>query len=161
MREINRISNSSEMAPWDVPGNYSRPIARRIVEEARVPRNYFGTSKKAASVLFGTRFDTLSSGTRDEYYKWLRQHSKAWWSRGEPSYSRGRLLERLYGPYGAMLRGIRILVRVAPAPLRLRIRRFIRWSEGLERNLSLFRYTFPWAVEKTKVCYGAYHKRNK
>lgn len=50
--EIFRISNSTAMQPWDVRSSYSRPIPRRIGEEAGVPRESFGQSKKAASVLF-------------------------------------------------------------------------------------------------------------
>ena len=44
---LNRISNASEMSPWSVPGDYDRPIPRRIAEEAGVPRADFGTRKKA------------------------------------------------------------------------------------------------------------------
>jgi hypothetical protein len=41
-----RISNSAEMAPWWVGGNYDRPIARRILEEAGIPREWFGHQKR-------------------------------------------------------------------------------------------------------------------
>lgn len=44
---IQQISNSAEMAPWALNNDYDRPIARRIVEEAGVPRHLFGQSKKA------------------------------------------------------------------------------------------------------------------
>lgn len=45
------ISRSEEMRPWSLGGNYDRPIARRLVEEAGVPREMFGT-KKAATANF-------------------------------------------------------------------------------------------------------------
>jgi hypothetical protein len=40
-----RISNSVEMRPWCVGGTYDRPIPRRIVEEAGIPRAWFGQEK--------------------------------------------------------------------------------------------------------------------
>lgn len=41
------ISNAPEMRPWSVGGDYDRPIARRLAEEAGVPRELFGQAKKA------------------------------------------------------------------------------------------------------------------
>src|SRR2546426_6038614 len=43
--ETQRISRSREMAPWDVDAGYSRPICRRILETAGVPREAFGDRK--------------------------------------------------------------------------------------------------------------------
>ena len=40
-----RISNSAEMQPWCVGGPYDRPIPRRILEEAGIPRAWFGQQK--------------------------------------------------------------------------------------------------------------------
>jgi len=36
-----------EMAPWRLGSDYDRPIPRRILEEAGIPRQLFGTRKKA------------------------------------------------------------------------------------------------------------------
>lgn len=47
--EINQITFSDEMRPWTVHGNYDRPIPRRIVEEAGVPRGSFAIRKKDSS----------------------------------------------------------------------------------------------------------------
>jgi len=47
-----RITESGEMRPYRVGGPYDRPVPRRIAEEAGVPRDSFGTAKKAASVVF-------------------------------------------------------------------------------------------------------------
>ena len=49
--QIIKISNSPEMKPWDTGGDYSRPIARRILEEAGAPRGSFAREKMATSVL--------------------------------------------------------------------------------------------------------------
>jgi hypothetical protein len=142
------------MAPWDVPG-YSKPIPRRIAEEAGIPRNVFGMSKQAASVLFDARIDSLSSATRDEYYKWLRRNTA-----GQSLYVGGRLVERFPWPYKTMLRGVRKAGRMAPESLKEKGQKLIRWSESHERKFNLFRYAFPWAIEKAKERYKAYHKRN-
>lgn len=45
--EVYEISNSSAMSPWSVEGGYDRPVPRRIVEEAGVPREIFGMTKTA------------------------------------------------------------------------------------------------------------------
>ena len=52
-RSIRRISNSEEMAPWSVEGEYDRPIPRRIVESAGVERHAFGQVKRAVAVWYG------------------------------------------------------------------------------------------------------------
>jgi hypothetical protein len=46
---LRRISNSAELAPWALNNDYDRPICRRIVEEAGVPRATFGIRKSATS----------------------------------------------------------------------------------------------------------------
>jgi hypothetical protein len=48
---VHAISNSPEMRAYVVGGDYDRPIPRRIAEEAGVPRQLFGQSKKAVSTL--------------------------------------------------------------------------------------------------------------
>jgi hypothetical protein len=46
---IRAITHSTEMRPWSLKREqYDRPIPRRIVEEAGVPRELFGQRKKAA-----------------------------------------------------------------------------------------------------------------
>ena len=50
--ELRRISRSPAMKPWVMSPNYDRPIPRRIVEEAGVPREWFGQNKKAVGARF-------------------------------------------------------------------------------------------------------------
>jgi hypothetical protein len=45
-RALGRISRSAEMQPWSIGGQYDRPIARRILEEAGVPRSAFAERKR-------------------------------------------------------------------------------------------------------------------
>lgn len=49
---IRAITNSSEMEPYVTGERYDRPIPRRVVEEAGVPREAFGQTKERGSVLF-------------------------------------------------------------------------------------------------------------
>ncbi len=53
-RSIAKITHAAEMAPWTVDGEYDRPIARRIAEEAGVPRGSFATRKFAGSARVGS-----------------------------------------------------------------------------------------------------------
>ncbi len=56
--DLARISNSAEMTSYSVGESYDRPIARRIVEEAGVPREAFGQKKAGAGISF--HFDTFA-----------------------------------------------------------------------------------------------------
>jgi hypothetical protein len=48
--KISSISQSAEMAPFRLGTDYDRPIPRRLIESAGVPRHMFGQRKNAASV---------------------------------------------------------------------------------------------------------------
>jgi len=43
---VKNISNSDDMKPYSIGGDYDRPIPRRILESEGVPRDWFGLSKK-------------------------------------------------------------------------------------------------------------------
>jgi hypothetical protein len=43
---IHAWNESPELAPWSIGGAYDKPIARRIAEDAGVPRHLFGHDKK-------------------------------------------------------------------------------------------------------------------
>ncbi len=45
LNDLRRISQSDEMAPWRLGNDYDRPLARRMVEQAGVPRELFGMRK--------------------------------------------------------------------------------------------------------------------
>jgi hypothetical protein len=50
--EILAIAEAAPMRPFALDNDYDRPVPRRIVEEAGVPREAFGMAKKAVAVLF-------------------------------------------------------------------------------------------------------------
>jgi len=76
--DIYRISNSPEMHHWSIPGTkYNRPIPRRIIEDAGIPRTFFGQTKKvvARPTHSASRFDppldfALSSASLREFQRW-------------------------------------------------------------------------------------------
>ncbi|WP_347159486.1 hypothetical protein [Pontibacter chitinilyticus] len=162
IRDINAISNSPEMKPWDIPGNYSRPICRRIVEEAGVPRNMFGMSKKAASVLFGSKSDALMPATRQAFYEWLHAHDAEWLSKAKkPPLASGNMVERFAAPFALVKRAVNMLSKKAPKPMQGSAKRLKQQLEHLERQQDPLTYVFPWAIEKAKERYSAYHAYKK
>jgi len=72
--DIVRLSNSRELAPWDVPGTYSRPICRRIVEDSGVARDAFGVVKRGASVFLLDSPTFLSNPSLADFHSWLKNH---------------------------------------------------------------------------------------
>jgi len=46
---IQKITNHWQMQKYSIGGEYDRPIPRRIIEEAGVPRRLFGVQKSAVS----------------------------------------------------------------------------------------------------------------
>lgn len=68
--EIWRIGNSPEMQPWSLGVDYDRPIARRIVEEAGVPRQMFGQIKSGSS---------FRAWYPDHWPTWFREQFRQRW----------------------------------------------------------------------------------
>jgi hypothetical protein len=64
---IRRISRSDEMRPYRVGGTYDRPIPRRILEEAGVPRALFGQEKRMVSSLVFIDRTRLSAESRQDF----------------------------------------------------------------------------------------------
>ena len=153
LRDIHAIGHASEMAPWDIGGQYNRPIARRIIEESGVPRGKFAATKKAASVLFFERDSFLSPDSLRDFRTWLAAHSKVW--SGHPL--RPTWTAVLFNVCKPFLRltavGTRCLITATPAKYAWRARRLHGRVRDLEREEYLFRYVFPWAMERAKTRY--------
>jgi hypothetical protein len=73
--EISDISRSAEMDRWHLADrpDYDRPICRRIVEEAGVPRHAFGQHKSATTVDQGRFRWPLSPECQDGFEAYLRE----------------------------------------------------------------------------------------
>lgn len=153
IREINALSNSSEMKPWDVSGDYSRPICRRIAEEAGVPRAAFGTRKRFITVDPFGGWDTLNSGldlltpaSQQDYLAWLRKNRAAWLRRGKvPPIASPRLNRWINALYR------RWINLVSPLAGKRFVWRFIRGRLYHPRYLGW--YLFPWSIERAKERY--------
>lgn len=123
--QIHRISNSREMQDWSVGGDYDRPICRRILESAGVPRGLFARDKKATCVvLWNPQENFLPPESMQSYCAWLRRHQSAWLRDG----------------------------RLPPQwrILKHRIGSALRRSKTSEAVLvdSYFAHLFPWALER-------------
>lgn len=70
-RSIANIAASDQMQRWRLGTNYDRPIARRIAEEAGVPREIFGQRKSATVTVYTPPQLPLSSALRQEYKRYL------------------------------------------------------------------------------------------
>ncbi|HYU91014.1 MAG TPA: hypothetical protein VE966_11255 [Gemmatimonadales bacterium] len=143
LADINAISRSPEMARWDWPRGNSRPICRRIVEEAGLPRHLFGMGKRAASVLlFDEEF--LGPESLADYTGWLADHT------GDPRGPASR-------PGDALLQLCGRLVGTVASVTPRRWSRVRAVAEGLIRigkREPRFRYVFPWALDRAERRYG-------
>ncbi|HEY1326600.1 MAG TPA: hypothetical protein VGI14_06660 [Casimicrobiaceae bacterium] len=146
-RELNALSNAPEMKQWDIPGmfkDYSKPICRRIVEQAGVPRELFGQLKKAGSVLSE---ELLAPASMSSYLAWLKDNRSAWVKRGRvPPPASPRLeawLSRTSDSVKTRLNRTPLLWRFAIAP-----------AEADMTPSWLRRYIFPWAMEQQTARYA-------
>jgi hypothetical protein len=161
--DIIRLSNQQTMSPWDVGGDYSRPICRRIVENSGVPRELFGRKKKAASS-WSYAFDQfLTPQSMEDYLEWL-QHNRSrlghsLFSRARASRTVDRVLHKIFKSaqeiVGAVAaRGYSV---AALAPLRRPLMWVVTLDHANNPNppwvLPLRHFVFPWAVERAKRRY--------
>jgi hypothetical protein len=66
-----QITLSREMKSWSIGGPYDRPIARRIVESAGIPRTWFGQKKMAYSYVQLWRAGNMSKRSHDDFTDFL------------------------------------------------------------------------------------------
>jgi hypothetical protein len=83
LEDIIRINQCDEMKPWDHSNtpyeNYSRPICRRIVEGAGVPRTSFAFEKRAAT--YDTNYDVetnITATSLKKMHEFNRSHESEW-----------------------------------------------------------------------------------
>lgn len=140
---LHRITISPEMAPWTLGTDYDRPIARRIVESAGVPRDWFGHRKKAVTQPLFRDSDVeayLSPASRADFEQFLREVPM-------PDTREQRRLARLHRAHLLNRRISAALVRrlgLRPShPLAT-----IRVSDHHARPWSKAFYLFHWGVDK-------------
>lgn len=71
INQIKAIGLMAEMAPWTLQNDYDRPVARRLVEEAGVPRGLFAQRKKDTSSNSPLWWPS-TSGTRSSLNRYLK-----------------------------------------------------------------------------------------
>ena len=154
------ISNSEAMKPWNIGGDYSRPIVRRILEEAGVPRGSFGIRKQAASVLLAEHRNMLSPSSSIDFKAWLDDHVAEFWQNGKVP---PRLHDAVLAPAQWLARrGWAIHARAKSLPQSLQfVRAFSRsiaeWGDKERLNWFLF----PWAIDRAKRAYASTHPITK
>lgn len=148
--DLRRISLSSEMQPWHVESSYNCPLARRIVEDAGVPRSAFGMQKKAASVLLFDRESFLTPKAHVEFKAWYAQNIRGFCAFRFACTQRTELT--FCGILKVVLWGAAWLARVTDIGAIKRIANSSRLNE-LARFEPLYRHLFPWALERTQAEY--------
>ena len=144
------VANAREMDRWDVPGDYSRPICRRIVEEAGIPREAFGVSKRAASVILHNDRRFLTEQSLDRYIAWLRAHRADWLrQRRFPPVSSPSLDQAI--AMMSLVIGSRQLGRFRNVPGYSQLESRL-WRKQLGPTY-LRRFLFPWATHEMTIAY--------
>lgn len=144
--DIGGISRSRTMTPWAVGGAYDRPIPRRIVEEAGIPRGSFADRKRRIT----PDYDNLSRRTAD-LKRFLSPTSQAafdrWFDTVRPlnrfSAFVHRVLVETVGRIvwsGKLIRALRHLgITWPPAPAKI-----IHLKVPMRRNA----FVFNWAMKE-------------
>jgi hypothetical protein len=79
LEDLYKISNMEEMKKWSLSSHYDRPVARRIIEEAGVPRGEFAL-KKYNTASNSPFWWPGSVETRNSFNRYLKQRGKQGYS---------------------------------------------------------------------------------
>ncbi|MGH9673129.1 MAG: hypothetical protein ACRD44_08105 [Bryobacteraceae bacterium] len=142
---IHRITHTPEMRPWKLgTGYYDRPIARRIAEEAGVPRECFGHRKMGA----GLGWKDLSPESERDFQDFVRSEvPQAIRRRLDPRHMSERV------PVHRKLAYFR--THWAHRPLVSPLMKLIGADRYHFLGNSIYLYQFHWGFEKTRVRYRA------
>lgn len=149
LHEIRALGRSAELAAWTVVAESRRPICRRILEEAGVPRQAIGTHKRAASVLFFRRDSFLTDPSLLDYTMWLQTAVPL--RREATMVGLLRAAARVTAP---LLYGLASRLPGRPRLLRPLGHRLTTFGYREPR----FRYLFPWALARAQEAYGNNHR---
>jgi hypothetical protein len=148
-RSIWQITHSADMAPWTLGTAYDRPIPRRLAEEAGIPRELFGLSKKVTVTTFDPASPLLAqTGLAVDFQSYLAQ------------YGRNRRIGRavhnsLVKALRVARRGARLLDKNSLLPQSLRAPTYVAPPVPIRFLYPLTRksYLVPWAVGKLREQY--------
>lgn len=158
--DLRRISHSPEMTPWDVSGEYSRPICRRVLEEAGVHRHLFGMQKKAASILLFNRRSFLSTGSVADYIAWLDAHRAQINGGRRPLAGIARSVANtaIVGArrtVGGLQQVARSASELVPLNVLVRLGKSHRLSTFANYEPAFRHHVFPWALGRARDRYRA------
>ncbi|HJQ66377.1 MAG TPA: hypothetical protein VJ816_08370 [Gemmatimonadales bacterium] len=143
--EITALNHAPEMRDWDVGGRYTRPLPRRIIESAGIPRGAFAVRKRAGSVLLFQRDSFLSPSALEDFTQWLRDQRIPTADRP----GRRTLVQQVAAIAAPVLQG---LSRMTGDRIRL-LGAVGRKVGNIASREPLFRYLFPWAITRAKERY--------
>ena len=137
---ISVIRSSAEMKPWSVGGEYDEPIARRLAEEAGVPRESFGIQKLAASQrIHAFGLDAMSASGRESFEEFAGSAALANLPRRDVIRRRHRFMIKA---------AAKLHLEPLSAGLRERVRQAVHHEPVLGSLL------FRWAVEEMRPRYA-------
>lgn len=145
--QILNISRQPEMAPWRLGNTYDRPIPRRIVETAGVPREAFGQEKKAITQPFWVTRDNVamfSPTSRQALFDY---------SRALDARNRRRFPHRARTSWASFY--LRVVWRADRIADRLPFRVPVRYPMAMRNLISQTGYRFHWAVEQIRARYAS------
>ncbi len=141
------IAQHEDMRQFSVRGYYDKPVPRRIAEETGVPRELFGQTKKAASILFHRSSRSLSERSLGDFRAFRK---------GLPGKLRIGVKQTVWWTWWQIWRSFFYLCR------KLNIRAPARLIErALFQNFAVFEYSSPvtsdllflWGLKKTRERY--------
>jgi hypothetical protein len=166
VRDIKRIvaiSGSSEMTPWDVGGDYNRPICRRVLEQRGVRRESFGMHKKATSNLFSAGDVTLTRPARIDFDRWFSEASTGFEGANNRPTRLSRWLSRSFIPevWAAGEQLARRILTMLPTSIEQGISwRLVNLRFKLFKRINFFmRWAFPWAMDRLAAVYREGERR--
>ena len=135
--QLLKIGRSAEMRPYRVGGDYDRPIPRRIVESAGIPRHEFGRHKMGGAEA-GHKLCTFSDVAEADF--------RQFYSGYVPDPIKARQHENPRGGFGYYEHGgIRGLDRWLRSRYGLRtISEYLLGFRNHQRRFSPYLYTFHW-----------------
>lgn len=134
--QLRRLSGSSEMVSWRVAGPYDRPIPRRLVEEAGIPREMFGQEKRVSPHL---RLPELTEASQRDYDRWRAEHRLPL----RQALRRVGLLAK--SPAMHLSRALGERAGIAKHALGVVNNGYLAWETG---------HAFHWGVERIRARYG-------
>jgi hypothetical protein len=165
--DIYRISRSAEMAAYSVGGYYDRPIPRRILETAGVPRTAFGQRKIATSIHFYRRPESISKKAHAAIESFEGRLNLSWgdrlhrllrslrWKAGMPLFHWFQTLAQLRGSRIPPLKALRPIGRAGIYVLSRIFGPYEIFEHGDPRNV----VWHLWAVSCVKTRYFAVRRK--